>query len=285
MPTTSTNGRLVLAFDRPATTTRLTVLEQAAPLQVVRAFSNPDGSALVHLHNVSGGVLTGDHLHTSVRVESGAVAQLTTTGATRLYRCRPDGAAARQTFEAEVGPGSWLEYLPDSLIPFAGSRYSQRSRITLSPGAGLLWWEIVAAGRVAAGERFAYDRLDLDLAILSDERPIAYDRARLEPARRSPSGMGRLGPYNYLASFYICRVGADGPTFWLDLERDLTDWLADRRQPGQTEWGASALAAHGLLVRGLSLSGRELLPTLYALWQFVRPRLLGQSCPLPRKVY
>lgn len=45
------------------------------------------------MHNLSGGVLGGDLLELSVEVGNGACAQLASTGATRLYRCRPDAPA------------------------------------------------------------------------------------------------------------------------------------------------------------------------------------------------
>jgi hypothetical protein len=78
-------------FDHAAGRTVLAASRQQAPLQVVRAFALEDGSALAHLHNVSGGLLGGDRLALRAQVGAGASAQLTTTGATRIYF---DGLAA-----------------------------------------------------------------------------------------------------------------------------------------------------------------------------------------------
>lgn len=280
------NGKLTLAFtrDNTAPETRLLIGCQEAPLRVIRAFPTTDGAALVHLHNVSGGVLAGDHLETQVEVGPNAAAQLTTTGATRLYRSSSPDEWAIQTFTAHVAEAGLLEYLPDALIPFAGSRYRQRSRIDLAEGAGLIWWEILAAGRVARGEYFQYTTLDLDLEIWTGNQPLALEHARLEPALRSPRLPSRLGPYNYAASFYLCRVGALLAN-WLTLERDLSPTLLEMTVPGEVQWGASALVAHGLALRGLSRTGRELLPGLFKLWSYLRPRVFDRSCPPPRKVY
>jgi urease accessory protein len=280
------NGKLTLAFasDDSTSATRLLIRCQEAPLRVVRAFPTADGAALVHLHNVSGGVLAGDHLATQVEVGPGAAAQLTTTGATRLYRSSRPAEWAEQTFTAHVAEAGLLEYLPDALIPFAGSRYRQRSRIDLAEGAGLIWWEILAAGRVARGEYFQYTALDLDLEIWAGNQPLALEHARLEPALRSLRQPSRFGPYHYTASFYLCRVGAH-PDSWFTLERDLSPTLLEMTVPGEVQWGASALAAHGLAIRGLSRTGRELLPGLFKLWSYLRPRLFGRNCPPPRKVY
>ena len=75
---------------------RLRVNRQDPPWKVVRAFRQPDGGVLVHLHNVSGGVLAGDRLALDVEVHAGAAAQITTTGATRLYRHRAGAADSEQ---------------------------------------------------------------------------------------------------------------------------------------------------------------------------------------------
>src|SRR6266566_6969559 len=135
-------GKLCLGFifDEKTQQSRLNVYAQQPPLKVIRAFPVTDGGALVHLHNVSGGVLGGDQLEISVHVGTRAYTQLTSTSATRIYRSQPHLPAATQMAEMVVEEGGLLEYLPDPIIPFAGSRYIQRSRIELAPNAGLFWW-------------------------------------------------------------------------------------------------------------------------------------------------
>ncbi len=44
---------------------------QEPPWRVIRAFPQDNGAALVHLHNVSGGVLAGDDLHLDIAVGPG----------------------------------------------------------------------------------------------------------------------------------------------------------------------------------------------------------------------
>src|SRR2546421_657891 len=160
-------GKLHLGFvfDEKMQQSRLNVYSQQPPFKVIRAFPVTDGGALVHLHNVSGGVLGGYHLEVSVHVGTKAYAQLTSTSATRIYRCQPHLSAATQTVAMIVEEGGLLEYLPDLIIPFARSRYIQRSRIELAPNAGLFWWETLAPGRTARDEVFEYDLLHVDLDI------------------------------------------------------------------------------------------------------------------------
>ena len=103
------------------------VREVQQPLKVVRAFDAGDGAALVHLHNVSGGILGGDDFALDFRVGRDAGAQITTTSATRVYRARQGSQSAVQRTTVWVEENGLLELLPDPLIPFAGSNYEQHT--------------------------------------------------------------------------------------------------------------------------------------------------------------
>jgi len=279
-------GRLHLgfAYQLDSKHTSLALCEQQPPLQVIRAFSLPQGGALVHLHNLSGGVLGGDQLELSVEVGPHAYAQLTTTSATRVYRSHADAPMALQTNDIQVREGGLLEYLPDPLIPFAGARYQQLTHIDLAEDGGLFWWETVAPGREARGEIFDYNELHLGLSISVQGRPIAIERLKLEPAYRPLTSPARLGPYRYFCSFYICRAGLE-PARWSSLERELQALAQTLTQPGETVWGVSNLVAHGLLIRGLSRQGRTLPPGLLACWRAAKLALYGQEALPPRKIY
>lgn len=262
----------------------MTVRAQQPPLQVIRAFQTTDGAALVHLHNLSGGVLGGDQLELKVDVGPHAQAQVTSTGATRLYRQRADLPPAEQLTEIHVAEGGLLEYLPDPLIPFAGACYHQKTHIQLEPGAGLFWWETIAPGREARGESFEYDRLQIQLDLIAASRPVALERVRLEPKLRPLNSVSRLGPYRYVTSFYICRPGLEGAE-WLKLEATLLELAQGISHPGEVVWGVSTLPAHGLIVRGLSQAHPEIAAGLPLFWQQAKQALYGRSAVPPRKIY
>src|SRR5277367_5900401 len=194
---------LDFARDELAGHTVLAATRQEPPLKVVRAFHVQDGTALAHLHNVSGGLLGGDQLALKVNVGVGASVQLTTTGATRIYRPRREALATMQFNEFTVNEGALLEYVPDAIIPFAGARFSQTTTIHLAQGAGLFWWEILAPGREARGETFEYDCVEMKTDIAALGQPIASERVRIEPRKRSTQSFGRLGPYRTWATFCI----------------------------------------------------------------------------------
>jgi urease accessory protein len=277
---------LALHFAVDATTGRtvLSASVQEPPLRVVRAFALDDGSALAHLHNVSGGLLGGDHLSLAVNVGAGASVQLTTTGGTRIYRPRKNAPPTTQTNDIRVGENALLEYVPDAIIPYAGARFAQRTRIDLAAGAGLFWWEVIAPGREASGEMFAYESIEMRTDVTANGRLIAAENIRLEPRGRALRSIARLGAYRYWATFYICRVGLEAPA-WLAAEEHLREAAGDLQRPGEMLWGVSTLPADGLIVRGLAVRGRDALGGLHALWNAAKLRLYGRAAVPPRKVH
>ena len=279
-------GKLDISFvqDKGEQHTRLLVHAQKPPLKVIRAFPIDDGGALVHLHNISGGVLGGDSLSLAVNVGPNAYAQLTSTSATRIYRSRADKALAIQTNTFSIEEDGLLEYLPDPLIPFAGSRYRQHTFIELSQNAGLFWCETVAPGRLAKGECFEYDVLEMSVKIAAQGKPIAIEHIRLEQAIRNLSSLTRLGPYRYFCSFYVCKVGVDAKV-WQGLERLLGEVAQQLSCPHDVSWGVSTLVAHGLVVRGVSKEGRTIATGLPAFWKTAKLALYGREATLPRKIY
>lgn len=238
----------------------------------------------MHLHNVSGGVLAGDCLALDVEVEAGAAAQITTTGAARLYRHRAGAADSEQRARFSVGDRSLLEYLPDAVIPYAGSRHVQRTEIRLGCGATLFWWEVLAPGRLAAGERFAFERLRVKTEVYAGPRPVLREDYLLEPRRKDLCATVRMFEYSHLAS--LCAVQEGRPAaFWRVLEGRLNEIAHERTRRGQAVWGASMLASDGVIVRGLSMSGCFMHETLIEFWRAARLAVKGSDAMPPRKIY
>ena len=279
------DGRLSLQFefDAPTGRTLLHVAEQRQPLKVVRAFQTEGGAALAHVHNLSGGILAGDRLSLNLEIGPMARAQVTSTGATRLYRSRDGTVAAEFMARATVRAGALLEYLPDPLIPFADSRFHQDTLINLEDGAGLFWWETVAPGREAHGEMFSYDALRFRLDLRAEGIPIALEHSDLDPRERPLESFARLGPYRYFSSFYVCRVGT-GENTWRGLEKQFRE-LAGTLSSPVIIWGLGRLPAHGLVVRALSQNGRDIPSGLISFWRVAKQALYGQVAVIPRKIY
>ncbi len=280
------HGYLRLRFEHDEVTqqTRLMRCEQQQPLKVIRAFPLADGAALLHLHNLSGGVLGGDQLAMHVEVGEDACVQLTTTSATRLYRPRANVPPAQQHNGMHVAAGGLLEYLPDMVIPFADARYQQETQIELEEQAGLFWWETLAPGRTARGELFAYELFSNRTKITAAKIPIAIEHFKLEPRVREVSSLARFGPYYYLSTFYLCHVGLEA-TRWLQLEQICNAIAHKRSTSGEIIWGVSALVAHGLVVRALSRQHQAIAEGLLEFWRVAKQELYGRAAIVPRKIY
>jgi urease accessory protein len=199
------HGRLELRLARRGGRTIVAKCAVRAPLGTVAA-SHPDGSgaAEVQVTHPAGGVLGGDRLEVAVAVGPSAEATLTTQGATRAYR----GAPARQDVVLRVGPAALLEHLPHHVIPFAGSALAVRTRVRVAADARLFLWEGVAAGRVARGERFAFERLSSRLRIEREATALVADGLELRGGGEAFAGRSYLGAA-YVAAPRDLRALAD----------------------------------------------------------------------------
>ena len=211
------------------------------------------------------------------------LAQVTTTGATRVYRSRSQQRTASQRSIVTIGERAYLEYLPDQLIPFARARFEQTAEVELEDGASLIWWDMVAPGREASGEVFRYESLAGSLDLIACGERIAAERWAIAPLLRSPAAISRLGPFHHFASCYVCRAGAPAP-YWRKFEAELQP-LADRLSGPEVLWGVTSLKAHGLVFRGVAVSGRTLSEGLVELWRAAKWALCGRAAIIPRKIH
>jgi urease accessory protein len=278
------SSNLHLSFEaNDAGETILRVKQQQPPWRVVRGFRSPSGETLAHVHNLSGGILDTDSLSWQVDVGPRAQAQVTSTGATRVYRSRSPGSRASQSMRMSVASDAYLEYLPDQLIPFAGSRFDQTARVEIERGGSLIWWDRVAPGREASGEVFRFESLTSHFELIAEGQPIAIERWALTPLIQRLDSMVRLGPFRHFASCYVCRAG-EPASYWRSFESQMQT-IAEQLSSSEILWGVTSLRAHGLAIRGLAVSGRSLASGLVEIWKAAKWYLWGRVATLPRKVH
>jgi urease accessory protein len=282
------SSNLHLYFEvNDAGATVLRVKQQQPPWRVIRGFRAPSGETLAHVHNLSGGILDSDALHCQMDLAAGAQAQVTSTGATRIYRSRSPEGLASQRMQVSIAAGAYLEYLPDQLIPFAGSRFKQTVRVELEHGASLIWWDRIAPGREASGEVFRFHLLASHFELIACGQPIVIERWTLTPLGASHvtrlDSVARLGPFRHFASCYVCRAG-EPPAYWKTFETQM-QIIADQLSGSEILWGVTSLRAHGLVIRGVALNGRALASGLVEFWKAAKWSLCGRVATLPRKVH
>ena len=177
------------------------------------------GPAVLTVVNSSGGVLGGDELDMAVALDAGTTLTLRTQAATKVYRST--GRAARSVNRFVLGTGAVLDYVPDEIIPFAGSNYEQVTAIELAAGAVAVITEIVTAGRLARAERFAFTRLALDLSCTSGGRLVLRDRADVRPAAQHLAGPAILGTATVWGSCYVLVTEALDPGLVERIDADM----------------------------------------------------------------
>lgn len=261
------DGELTLRFARRADATVLASSRFTPPLQVIRSVALGDGSAYLMLLNSGGGLVGGDRLATHIRLESQAHACLTTASATKVYRTV--GEPATQQTAIDVEAGAVLEYLPDHVIPYAGSALRQALRVAMAPTSRAIIADGFAAGRVGRGERWEFALFDSAVNVCCEGRPVYFNRTRIVPRISAPAGPGIAQGFNYVGTLLVLAGRWAG---WEALEQALNERLD--ASPAVLA-GTSLLARDGCVVRLLTRTATELAETTRALWTVARKSLLG----------
>jgi urease accessory protein len=241
------------------------------PLQVLRpVYLDDSGTAYIYLLNPGGGVVGGDTYTMQITLEAAARAYLTTPSATRLYAA-PE-MPAQQHIDITLGAGAALTYLPEQTIPFAEAAFQQYLDIRLGPGAGIFLGDIVAPGRLARGEKFAYREYCSRIRITDTYGAMmVVDHCRLQPQRHNLAALGLLEGYAYLGTFYAVCQGTLLPSA---LVEQLHTLLAEQH----SLVGSVTLLAHGgVAARLLGEDHRSVSQALLDLWRTLYQHLYGRT--------
>ncbi len=266
-------AKLQLGFSRIGSGTVLSERRHSGPLRVQKALY-PEGESVCQillLHPPSG-IAGGDHLHIAAGVGPQAHAQITTPGAGKWYRS--GGAEASQTIEFKVASGSVLEWLPQETIIFDGAQSQMNIGVQMVADSRYFGWEILCLGRRAAGERFTYGHVGLHTRIDCAGKPLWLERGHIrdrDPLLDSPTGWAGASVCGTL----LATLQPDDSVSAL-LEACRAIHPADAAENSLT-------ALPGLLVaRYLGHNSEAARHWFIALWQFLRPLLLGRPALPPR---
>jgi len=272
-------GVLELALARRGGTTRVERQYQRAPLHVYRPIhldANLPEMAFVFVQQFGDGFVDGDRCRIDIDCGADAAVHVTTQAATNLYRAECNFAT--QLVDLRAGRGAVLEYLPDPVVPFRGSRFFQRTRLTADPDSTVILAELLLPGRVARGEIHAYDLYWAETEARRPEGTLLFaDVLRFRPTQsEGPRSLGLLGGRDVVATLYVVtqRVRA------AELVELLRSAMTDR----------DVLAGVSELPNGCGASARLLGPTSKAVraalrnaWNAARLELLGAPAPDLRK--
>ena len=202
----------------------------APPIHVSKPHRD-GGWLVVNLASPSPGLLEGDRVNVRVEVEKEARLLLTAPSANRIHAMSNGHAELNQEFA--VAAGAWLDVWPEYLIPQAGARYRQRTRIHVANGGTLLWTETIAPGRTARGEVFAFTELTLATDLFVGDRYALRERYRLTP--ETAGALRAAFPQGYYASV-VCVSQA------LARFSNVLQTVTEKFVPGTAWLGATQLA-------------------------------------------
>lgn len=271
-------GLLELTFAPAGGATRVIRQFQQFPLQVFRpVYLDPHRPEMAFVYVMShGGIVQGDRYRVDIACEPGASVHVTTQSMAKLYRMECNYATQR--VELSAGAESFLEYLPDPVIPFRGARFYGKTLITAHPTATVIVGEILLPGRVAHGEHHDYTLLVSKLVARGFEGELQFcDTLKFDPRRTPSHSPGRLGPYAALATLFVVTRRT--------CARSLSNWLHERVASfPQVLGGASELPnGSGAWVRMLGANSLDVAAALHAAWDEARLAVVGVPAPLRRK--
>ncbi|WP_053161793.1 MULTISPECIES: urease accessory protein UreD [Pseudomonas] len=265
--TPSWHAELELGYARFGDCTRPVQRRHKGPLRVQKHLyaEGPEVCQHIIVHP-PGGIAGGDRLDISAHVGPGAWAQLTSPGAAKWYRA---AGPAYQQLTLSVAPGATLEWLPQETIVFSAAQAELSTCIDLQGDGCLFYWDMVALGRPASGERFDLGHFQSRLDIRRDGQLLWHERQRIvggDGLLDSPIGLG--GDPVFATLLVTGEIDSELLEQCRSLGHDVRGDLT--QLPGLVV--ARCLASEALLARGW----------LIELWRLLRPALLGREAVPPR---
>ena len=239
-------------------------------------FQDHDDQAFVLLHNSAGGFVEGDAAELHVVADPGTRSLFTTTAATKFYKCDA-GETSRDLASFSVSDDALLEYLPDEVIPFAGSRIDRTTRFSLHAGSRLFASDVISAGRIryGAGELFAFVSMRSQVEVRIEGRLIVLDRL----LARGPEEVAAL-PRLWGGHVHLATVAAYGP----GLPASLAGRVQERCEALAGHCDAGATMVDGVIVaRVLAEQAWQAHEAVYDIWETVRPAIAGKPARHIRK--
>lgn len=176
------------------------------PLLVQRAlYPNTNFPAMAHIYIMSsaGGILQGDNIKIEITAGNNTSSHITTQAATKIYKM--EGGYASQDIDIVIGDYSYLEFMPEEIIPYKSSRFFQKVNLKIGSTSTILYSEIITAGRIASGEIFEFDSCFLRTFCVDENNKIIFlDPMNIQPMHYSKEQLCALfGNKTILSTIYV----------------------------------------------------------------------------------
>jgi urease accessory protein len=159
-------------------------------------------SVWAYASNFGGGLVAGDETRLDLQIGPGARCFMGTQASTKIYR-NPARLPCSHTTHATLGEGSLLVFAPDAVQAFAGSSYRQRQEFHLAKDSALVLVDWFTSGRVARGERWAFEHFQSRNDVFHDVRRIFVDSLVLNSNHGPLESSHRTGRFNCFAMMLL----------------------------------------------------------------------------------
>lgn len=292
----TTLGQAHLHCEHIAGKSAVTSVFATSPLKLLTPRSRGE-SVWAYLSSFGGGMVAGDETRLDLQLGPGTRCFVGTQAATKIYR-NPSHRPCSHRVHAEAAENSLLVLAPDPVQAFENSSFRQRQEVFLHPTAGLVLLDWCCSGRVARGERWAFNHYSSRIEVFessdkntnieeatSTQNPkpetrnsprLFLDSLLLDPADGPLAAPMRLGRFNCLALLLLL-----GPPLQ-SAAQQLLATLAERPVARRAPLLSSASPIRdGALLRMAGESFEEVARELHTHLTFL-PSLLGDD-PFARK--
>ncbi len=266
---------LTLGFTKTARGTVLKTCDHKGPLYVQKPFY-PEGPDTAHIYllHPPGGLVSGDELVIESNQAPDTHVLITTPGAGRVYKARPDRTLQCQTTRLNVPKDAIMEWLPQETILYPDANTRLRNQIELSANGRFIGWEITCFGLPANQLDFGVGHADQSFQIRVDGRLRLRERLRVDAQSQALMG-GQAG----LQGCPVNGLMLAGPFTVFD-----EDALERLRQLCRDADGVSGvtLVDEFVVVRSLSHDSEKMKRLFTQCWGVLRPELLAKDACAPR---
>lgn len=237
------------------------------PLDAV-PFEGEDNELMLYLMSSSPGLFNGDSQEITCTLTEGAHLFLTDPSATELHPSVTE-SKSQQIQKLYLGKNSIFEYIPEPVIPFAGTNYSGITSLYMSEGSQAVVGEIVTAGRVGYGEIFQYKCFQTTFEVYWEDQLQVLDCLRLDPAT-DLTQKGIFNEYTHMGTLWVLseQVTTEHLHF---IQSTIIPEIASQ----DCYISSSLLQKNGMVIRLLGYSSEILQEVMKTTWDYFRKELFG----------
>jgi len=235
---------------------------------------DPPGMATLYVQSTGAGLLQHDDLYTKVAVQDGAQVHLTTGAQTIVHSM--DAGDAQQIVDIEVRGHGFIEYVPEPLILFPGSKLRSVTHVTAHEGAQVISAESFLLHDYTGGEG-VFDWFEGELRVIRpDGTLVALDRFRFRGSVLQKRLPGVNSEFMMQASLIVIDPRGSAELLVSVLRRTLD------QVPGIYAGASELRGGAGAWVRLLARDGLALRAGMSGAWQTAHEHLTGLRA-VPRR--